>query len=183
MDAPKPHQEHLPPSIEIPTPKIGLPEYLREETIESLLPGTIAYLYANRLTYDRKTEQIWLNVAGKIEESDLRLSNYARNKERIAVMPVYTNETDGKAVYVIDATGVKPGAVSTANDLLEYGSDKTPEPGSLLDEKRRKHQAPVAVAYKNLEDRVEYHGDPAYFEHLQFLVTEYTDALAQNDVS
>ncbi len=185
MDLPPHNNETSSSAIEVPTPKIGLPEYLRAETIESQLPGTVIYLHANTLRFDHATQQVWIDTGVKVDPSDLKPSIYARDKDRLAIMPVLT---DNSTVYVIDATGLKPGGATVEQDLLGYSKQqKEADEGREreLDEytvkKRAQHHSPVAIAFKNLEDEVELHGDPQYFEHLNYVIAQYTDILEENN--
>ncbi len=163
-------------SKEIITPLVGLPEYLKQETLAGLLPGINVYLRPEGiLVFDQKTGGIYLDTGTKIEDSSDEIPGFQADKSGlIAIMHVY-DETGSH--YLVDATGVEPGQISTELDLLQ---EDMPEEQRFTSATRENTAAPSAVAFQNLDGEIELHGDPLYFDHLHGVIEQYDADLAEH---
>ena len=146
---------------------ITLPEYLRRRTIESLLPDQIVYKYPSCMADDEATNGTYMDARAQVEVDEFTLPNYVHEKKQVAIMPILHD--DGRVGYVIDATGIKPGDIHTYADISQVFDD---ESHTML--------TPDAIAFTNLDHKIELHGTQEYFDHLRFVIETYTQAVAAN---
>ncbi len=166
------NQTPLENRLEVTTDAVRLPEWLRSYTLKSLLPNEVAYIPHYAMQFDAATDRVYLDTKCRFYECITELPPYITDKtERLAitlVIPVDAN-TDIYP-YVVDATGVTPGLVGVESDLFY---SKLGEDNPLYQEKLATYVPPVAVAYTNLDGQIEFHGNPAYFDALDYLVSTY----------
>lgn len=163
-------------SKEIITPLVGLPEYLKQETLAGLMPGINVYLKPEGLlVFDQKTGGIYIDTGTEITDDSDSIPGYQTDRSGlIAVMHVY-DETGSH--YIVDARGVEPGQIGTDPDLLQEHMPVDERYTSAT----RQNTAPLsAVAFQNLEGEVELHGDPLYFDQLRGVVEQYDEDLAKH---
>lgn len=162
------------------SPKVGLPEYMRGETIEGILPGTFAFFPPSLLTYDRFTDSLWLNQATPVRPENVTLTAFYKDKHNhIALMPLL-NDT-GEIDYIIDASGIEAGEMTVVDDLLGYREEQTRFIVSDDMERRRAiFRAISAAAFTNRDGQIEFHGHASHFESLAYLVTAYEEYVAHN---
>ncbi|MBP6038199.1 MAG: hypothetical protein KA604_02560 [Candidatus Saccharimonas sp.] len=68
--------------------KIPLPEYLRRENLESLLPGEIVYLYPSFVQFYDDQSTLLINTDTEVREENKQLQTYTHDKStRLALMP------------------------------------------------------------------------------------------------
>lgn len=151
--------------------KIPLPEYLRRENLESLLPGEIVYLYPSFVQFYDDQSTLLINTDTEVREENKQLQTYTHDKStRLALMPFL--KKDGTTGYAIDASGIKPGGISMNRAAPRDESDAVPP----------HYVVPDVIAFTNLDGAMELHGDPEYFEHLRFLIAAYKEAIDKNSL-
>lgn len=152
-----------------------LPEHLRDDSIDGLLPDQVVYAPANSvLGYDRQTKGIYLATEYSLSRESYAPPAYLNDKGgSVAVMRAM--RPDGVMGFVVDATGVRPGDVSETEDMFQLGVE-----GILSDyyaEKRSKNIPPDAIAFLNIDGEPAYYGDPAFFDALATLVDGYSQEI------
>lgn len=165
----------LPNEREVVTPLVTLPEYLRKEQLEGLVPDTVVFISSGALVVDTKTAGIYLDATTEITEDDYELPKYIYDKSgRIAVMHIY-DETGSH--FVVDATGLISGSIRSEKDLFQ---DDKPEEERYTDATRENHPPLSAVAFRNMEGEIELHGNPKYFDSVRVVVEQFDRSLSQN---
>lgn len=155
-------------------PQATLPEYLRKETLAGLMPDTPVYKYPSVVAVDVSTGILYVDTSTEVTDKDTQLETYVHNKDSlIGLMSVL--DDGGGVRYVVDATGVRPGLLRTEEYLFADLDNSEFE-----DRRRREHVMPAAIAFTDLEGRIELRGDPDYFDSLAHLVQQFDEAIASN---
>jgi hypothetical protein len=153
---------------------IALPEFLREETVKGLLPDQIVFVYPSFLCLDQKTGGIYIDTSRPLDTDNFSLSSFIKDKEsKIAIMQAMG--TDGTMRYVVDATGLKPGQINVESSLFyENGIEEYPEAVA-------KYVAPAVIVFKSLDEELEFHGDPEYFDAARLVLEAFDEAIVKNN--
>lgn len=155
---------------EFVAPKIGLPEYLRKETLKGLAPNQIAFFSPYVLKFDEATGDMYVDNQSEIKPENFKLPSYAKDKSKLAVMRIIA--PGAEMPLVIDATGLEAGEINIEADLL-YTNKEEGFSAGYIESQRDRYSKVGAIAFKNLEGVVELHGDPACFDALKYLIDEY----------